>query len=337
MKAKLFSALKYLFFLGIGLSILYAVFKDKDLEKMLLDLQNAEYKWLIFSMFFGYAAYLFRGLRWLLLLETMNYKVSANHATQAVAAGYFANIIFPRAGELVRCTSLYKVTGIPVNKLFGTILLERTIDLVLLVACICISFVLKFKELSAFFGTVFNSGATEEISLGKIIFIGCLLAIPLALYLFRSHLKKTALYQKINKLWMGVKEGFQTAFYMKQKGLFVIYTLLIWTMYLLMTFICFYSIPETAHLTLADGLYITVIGGLGMVVPVQGGIGPYHAAVTIGIVSIGLSETTGATLAVLIHSAQSIMIIITGIIAAIVLSFAKRKAKPNEAIETPSN
>jgi len=144
-------------------------------------------------------------------------------------------------------------------------------------------------------------------------------------------LKKTLLFQKILSLVLGVKEGFQTAFYMKQKALFTVYTLLIWLMYLLMTYVCFYSIPETTHLTLADGLYITVIGGLGMVVPVQGGIGPYHAAVTLGIVSIGLSETTGATLAVLIHSAQSIMIIITGIIAAIVLSFAKRKAIHNEA------
>ena len=331
MKAKLFSALKYLFFLGIGLSILFFVFKDKDLEKMLVDLKNAEYKWLIFSMIFGYAAYLFRALRWLLLLETMNYKTSANHATQAVAAGYFANIIFPRAGELVRCTSLYKVTGIPVNKLFGTILLERAIDVVLLLICICLSFVLKFKELNSFFGTVFNSSSSGEITLGNLIFIVCLTGIPVGIYLLRKTLKKTLLFQKILSLVLGVKEGFQTAFYMKQKGLFTVYTLLIWLMYLLMTYVCFYSIPETTHLTLADGLYITVIGGLGMVVPVQGGIGPYHAAVTLGIVSIGLSETTGATLAVLIHSAQSIMIIITGIIAAIVLSFAKRKAIHNEA------
>ena len=140
MKAKLLSTLKYLFFLGIGVAILYAVFKDKDLEKMLADLRNAEYKWLLFSMVFGYAAYLFRGLRWLLLLEAMNYKTTANLATQSIAAGYFANIIFPRAGEVVRCTSLYKVTGIPVNKLFGTILLERTIDMILLLVCICLSF-----------------------------------------------------------------------------------------------------------------------------------------------------------------------------------------------------
>jgi len=331
MKAKLFSTLKYLFFLGIGLSVLFFVFKDKDLEKMFVDLKNAEYKWLVFSMIFGYAAYLFRALRWLLLLETMNYKTSANHATQAVAAGYFANIIFPRAGELVRCTSLYKVTGIPVNKLFGTILLERAIDVVLLLICICLSFVLKFEELSSFFGAVFNSSSSGEITLGKLIFIVCLIGTPVGVYLRRKTLKKTLLFQKILSLVLGVKEGFQTAFYMKQKGLFTVYTLLIWLMYLLMTYVCFYSIPETTHLTLADGLYITVIGGLGMVVPVQGGLGPYHAAVTLGIVSIGLSETTGATLAVLIHSAQSIMIIITGIIAAIVLSFAKRKAIHNEA------
>ena len=336
MKAKLLSTLKYLFFLGIGIAILYAVFQDKDLEKMLADIQNAEYKWLVFSIVFGYAAYLFRGLRWLLLLETMNYKTTANHATQAIAAGYFANLIFPRAGEVVRCTSLYKVTGIPVNKLFGTILLERTIDMVLLLTCICLSFLLKFKALTAFFGSVFSNAPAAEISAVKLVFLASIIAVPVAIYLFREQLQKSSLYQKIISLARGVKEGFQTAFHMKQKGLFAVYTLLIWIMYLLMTYICFFSIPETAHLTLADGLYITVIGGLGMIVPVQGGLGPYHAAVTLGVVSIGLTETTGATLAILIHSAQTIMILITGIIAAIVLSFAKRKASHNESMEHPT-
>ncbi len=226
---------------------------------------------------------------------------------------------------MVRCTSLYKVTGIPVNKLFGTILLERAIDLVLLLTCICLSFLLKFKALTAFFGTVFSSTPTGEISSGKLVFIAFVVAVPVLIYLFREQLQKSSVYQKIVGLARGVKEGFQTAFHMKQKGLFAVYTLLIWSMYLLMTYICFFSIAETMHLTLADGLYITVIGGLGMIVPVQGGLGPYHAAVTLGIVSIGLTETTGATLAVLIHSAQTIMILITGIIAAIVLSSLKEK------------
>jgi len=335
MKAKLLSTIKYLLFLSLGILILYAVFKDQDLDKMLEDLRNAEYKWLIFSMLFGYAAYIFRGLRWVLLIEAMKYKATANQATQAIAAGYFANALFPRAGEIVRCTSLYKATGIPVNKLFGTILLERTIDLGMLLVCIGLSFLLKFKELTTFFGSVLNKDSPGENGNTKIIIACCLVLLTVGIYFFREKLKKSKLYQKLVNLGKGVKEGFQTAFHMKQKGSFSFYTFLIWLMYFLMTYICFFSIPETSNLTAIDGLYIMVVGGLGMIVPVQGGLGPYHAAVTLGVVSIGLSESVGITLAVLVHTSQTIMIIITGIIATIVLSLTKRKAVLNEASETP--
>ena len=336
MKEKLLSVLKYLFFLILGGGILYLVLKGKDLNKMLDDLRSAEYKYLVASMVFGYAAYLFRALRWLLLLKTMNYNTSISHATHAVAAGYFANVIFPRAGEIVRCTSLYKVAGIPVNKLFGTVLLERAIDLVMLVACIAVGFVLKYNELSSFVGSVGGGAGSAGLSNTKLLIAVCFFVILGGLYFFRDQIKQSKLYQKVVSLGMGVKEGFQTAFFMKQKELFVLYTLLIWLMYLLMTYVCFFSIPETCDLRFIDGLYIMVIGGLGMIVPVQGGLGPYHAAVTLGIVSLGLSETTGITLAVLIHTAQSIMILITGIIAAIVLSFAKRKAVLNEPNKSSS-
>ena len=336
MKEKLLSVLKYLFFLILGGGILYLVLKGKDLNKMIEDLRSAEYKYLLASMVFGYAAYLFRALRWLLLLKTMNYNTSVSYATHAVAAGYFANVIFPRAGEIVRCTSLFKVTGIPVNKLFGTVLLERAIDLVMLVACISVGFVLKYNELSSFVGAVSGETNSTNLSNTKLLLALCFFIILGGLYFFRDQLKQSKLYQKIVSLGVGVKEGFQTAFFMKKKGLFVLYTLLIWLMYLLMTYVCFFSIPETSDLRFIDGLYIMVIGGLGMVVPVQGGLGPYHAAVTLGVVSLGLSETTGVTLAVLIHTAQSIMILITGIIAAIVLSFAKRKALLNEPNKSSS-
>ena len=336
MKDKLLSVLKYLFFLILGGGILYLVLKGKDLNKMLEDLKSAEYKYLVASMVFGYAAYLFRALRWVLLLKTMSYKTSVGHATHAIAVGYVANVIFPRAGEIVRCTSLYKVTGIPVNKLFGTVLLERTIDLVMLVACIAMGFALKYNELSSFLGSVSGGAGSAHISNTKLLLIVSLFIILGGLYFFREQLKQSKLYRKVVSLGMGVKEGFQTAYFMRQKELFVLHTLLIWLMYLLMTYICFFSIPETSNLRFLDGLYIMVIGGLGMIVPVQGGLGPYHAAVTLGIVSLGLSETTGITLAVLIHTAQSIMILITGIIAAIVLSFAKRKAVLNEPNKSSS-
>ena len=333
---KLISIIKYLFFLIVGAGLLYLVLKGKDLNKMLDDLRNAEYKYLIYSMIFGYAAYIFRALRWLILLKTMNYKTTLSHTTHAIAAGYFANVLFPRAGEVIRCTSLYKVSAIPVNKLFGTVILERAIDLIMLLCCISFGFILKFNELSSFIGSIGGETTPVEMSNTKLLFIASFLLLFALIYSFRKRLKQGALYQKIISIGRGVKEGFQTAYYMKQKGMFVLHTLLIWLMYLLMTYVCFFSIPETSGLRLIDGLYIMIIGGLGMIVPVQGGLGPYHAAVTLGVVSLGLSETTGITLAVLIHTAQTIMILMTGIIAAIVLSFAKRKAAHNESPEALS-
>ena len=278
-------------------------------------------------MGFGYAAYIFRALRWLLLLKTMNYSTSLSFATHSIAAGYFANIIFPRAGEIVRCTSLYKVTGIPVNKLFGTVLLERAIDLVMLVACIFLGFVVKYNELSSFIGAVGGEADSVSFSNTKLLIALCFFIVLGGLYFFRNRLKKSNLYQKVVSLGVGIKEGFQTAFLMKQKQSFVLYTLLIWLMYLLMTYVCFFSIPETSELRFIDGLYIMVIGGLGMIVPVQGGLGPYHAAVTLGVVSLGLTETTGITLAVLIHTSQSIMILVTGIVAAAFLALYKYNIK----------
>ena len=334
MKEKLISFLKYLFFLSIGVLLLYFVLKGQDLKKMLQDIKSADFKYLLASMFFGYLAYVFRGLRWLILLKSMNYKTTVSLATHSIAAGYFANAIFPRAGEIVRCTSLFKVTGIPVNKLFGTILLERAIDLIMLSLCLGLSLILKFEALSSFIKNSLADISNNENSYGTLIF--CLTIILLAtIYLFfKKRFEQSSAIKKVSSLWQGVKEGFQTAFHMEKKGLFVTYTLLIWFMYLFMTYICFFSFADTLKLRLVDGLYITVVGGLGMIVPVQGGLGPYHAAVTLGAVSIGLSEITGVTLAVLIHSTQSIMILITGIIATFVLSFAKRNLEADETAKT---
>jgi uncharacterized membrane protein YbhN (UPF0104 family) len=199
--------------------------------------------------------------------------------------------------------------------------------------CIGVSLILKFDALSSFVenSLINKSGSSSSYTL--LFFILTLLVFIVFLFLYKERIKQSPTMIKVISLWQGVKEGFQTAFHMKQKGLFILYTILIWLMYLLMTYVCFFSFTDTSGLSVVEGLYITVVGGLGMIVPVQGGLGPYHAAVTLGVVSIGLSEITGVTLAVLIHSTQSIMILLAGIIATIVLSFAKRNVDTDETVK----
>jgi hypothetical protein len=47
----------------------------------------------------------------------------------SISFGYLMNLTIPRSGEVARATALYGVEKVPVDKSFGTIILERVVDL----------------------------------------------------------------------------------------------------------------------------------------------------------------------------------------------------------------
>ena len=111
---------------------MYLAFKNQSPEALIAQLKNVNYFWVGISMFFGFIAIVSRGLRWVILLQNLSFSVNKLNSVYAVAIGYFTNIAIPRAGEITRCTSLNQTEGVPVDKLFGTIILERAIDLIIL-------------------------------------------------------------------------------------------------------------------------------------------------------------------------------------------------------------
>ena len=319
MKIKTF--FKSLIFLIFGFIIIYFIFKNQDLNKMVLKLKSANYCYLIISMIFGFCAYIFRALRWQILINTMQYSSKFGPALHSISIGYLANVIFPRAGEIVRCTYFNQVTKVPVKKLIGNVILERVIDLSILIVLLLFSFTIKFNEISIFFSNFKTINPKNYIPI--LVLISILICL---LFIFRKRILRFNFLKKLQNFLSDIQSGFKSIFYINKKNLFSLYTILIWLMYIFMTQICFYSIPETSNLNFFDGIYITVIGGLGMIIPVQGGIGSYHAAVTLALLSLGHSETTGITLAILIHTAQSVMILFSGTISTVVLSFQKIKS-----------
>ena len=122
---------------------------------------------------------------------------------------------------------------------------------------------------------------------------------------------------------------------MKRKSAFWIHTFSIWVMYFLMTYICFSCMQETSHLTAGDGLFLLVLGGIGMVIPTPGGIGSYHAIVMIGLSvlkvgTVDLGEggdpTNPALLfPTIVHVAQTLVAIIMGSLSLIILFLSKKK------------
>lgn len=326
MNKKTISTIKYSIFFLFGMILIYLVFKDADLTKMMNDLKHADYKWVLASFLLGYFAYVSRGYRWLLLLEPMGYKPKPINSVNSISITYFTNLILPRAGEIARATSLNQSEGIPVDKLLGTIVIERIIDMIILLFIIFSTVILRYNDLTNFFYKITsNSHAGEGESHFAIYFFTIIIILSFVAFILRNRIKTTSIYDKIRSFLSGVKEGVKTIKHMKSKGLFVFHTFFIWLMYYLMVYVVFFAIPETMHLTVLDGLFILVVGALGMIAPVPGGIGAYHGAVMIGLNLLGIPLDTALGFAVIVHTTQTLIALISGPIAIVMTSIEKKK------------
>ena len=315
--------LKYIVFLLISSVLMYLAFKDQNISEIISKLSTVKYEWLIISILFGALAFASRGLRWIYLINALGYKASKKNSINSVAVGYLTNILIPRAGEISRCTSLQQVEKIPFDKLFGTIILERVIDFAILITLILTTLLYKFKEINVFFKEVFGESSGNIFSNPILLF---LIGFVLVIFIFKKQIKKLSFFEKIIKVLNGLKDGFSSLKKINNKTPFILHTILIWVMYILMTYVCFFAIDETKDLNLFDGIYITVIGGLGMVVPSQGGIGSYHLAVKLGLVGIGIGVQPALLFAFAVHTAQTLMAIVFGIISSLLLISHKKKS-----------
>ena len=320
---------KYVLSLTVAGGLMWYVFKDMDLAAMWAKFENANHWWLILVVIFTIVAGVSRAARWSMLLEPVGYKPSVFNATLAVFTGYFANQLIPRAGEVTRCGTLNRLERVPVNVSFGTVVAERIFDVVVLLLLIGLAFVLEFGRLSNFFIDLFGEklgGVSTNLLAG--IAIAGLVLVAGAWWYYRKNvatLRKNALFIKIEGFVLGLLDGLLSVRKLRNPWLFVFYTVLIWSMYMLSSYVCFFVLPESSNLTLLAGLTVLVMSGLGMSAPVQGGIGPYHILVSSALVLYGLSKENGLALATYIHGTQLLLMLILGGISFIIVLVGNAK------------
>lgn len=342
MKKKTKNIIKYLLFFGIGIGLLVLTYYKVDLKQMAEDISKANFWWMGASFIFGYLAIVARGLRWQSMIEPMGYTAKPWNRINAVAFGYLANLGIPRSGEVARCTALNQSDDIPVDKLFGTVIVERVIDMLLLLMMIGLTFIVHYEAFSNFFDEVFKvrSQQTDEGGFPWLMVLLIFGAVCFAVVLiFRKQLKKISIFKKGYDFLDGMKDGLQSIFKLKRFWEFVGYSAMIWACYFMMTYVCFFALPITADFTPADALLLFVVSGLAMVVPAPGGTGSYHYAVTLAVIAIvtvlagrqltpeeyAQADTDGATFAAVVWTTQTAMVILTGVAGFVGLLIFKRK------------
>lgn len=329
------AVLRYLVFAGIAAGLLWYIFHGQDIGQLVESARQVNYWFILASMLVSIPGYVIRAMRWNLLLDSLGYKTTTLNSTKAVGIGYFANLAFPRLGEVLRCTVLNRTNKIPLNTLIGTVVAERAIDVICLLILIVTVVVLRIETLGQYLITNFFNPMGEKI--GKLasspLFIGAAVIGLIALIVgFRLLITKTKFGAKVKGFVADFTSGLTAVFRLKKIGLFLLLTVMLWTVYFGMMYVCFFGIPLVLSLDVVDGLFLFVMGSIGMAAPTPGGAGTYHIAVVEGFKLINLSAQQGLVLATVFHLSQVATTCIVGV--ASVLTLPKKIISVGQAANT---
>ena len=247
----------------------------------------------------------------------------------AVTIGYFANLAFPRLGEVARCGLLDKHENIPTAKTIGTVITERALDLLCFLILLILVLIVQFSVLADYAMENFTDGYEKLTSpefVRKLVILGVLGMSAMVFFFFflRKRIAHTRPYKKIKELIFHLWEGLISLKDIKKSGLFIFYTVALWVCYYFMAYMVFFAIAETANLPMSAGLACLVFGTVGVMVT-PGGLGLYPVIIANTLVLYGIAEPVGFALGWLIWGSQNIMIILAGVIALVIMPMVNQK------------
>lgn len=307
--------------LAFGIYIIWYQYDKLDPEQVdtiVQSFKDANYLFVLLSIFFGTLSHLSRAYRWRYTLEPLGIKIKFSNSFFSVMIAYVANIVFPRLGEVSRCAVIAKYEGQPFEKLFGTVVAERVADMLILLSVIAIVLVLQIDILQDTLGEMLAKGGDPKQLMLKLVGFGIVALIIGAggfLFIRKSNHPIAA---KVKNLVIGLIDGVMSILKMEKKWAFIGHTAFIWIMYLAMFYVVFFALPESSNVPIAGVLASFVVGGLSIVL-VQGGIGVYPLFVSIVLQLYGLTETAGITLGWIIWTGQTLMILGWGAVSLIAM------------------
>lgn len=316
-----------LFLGGAILYWMYRGFDFKQVEDVLL--HKMSWTWMLLSFPFGILAQVFRGWRWKQTLEPLGEKPRDSVSVNSIFLSYALSLVIPRIGEFARCGVLRRWDGISFPKSLGTVVTERAIDSLLVLIIAGIVFLLQIPVFLNFFrttGTSMDSILGQFTATGYLVTAICGVAVLILLHFL---LRKLAIYNKVKATLGGLWQGVISLKGVKNVPLFIAFTIGIWLSYFLHYYLTFQCFESTSHLSLMCGLVTFIVGSIAVIVPTPNGAGPWHFAVKTMLILYGIQSNDALYFVLIVHSVQTLLVILLGIYAWIALAFTKKHSHIN--------
>ncbi len=324
----------------LGGFILYWMYRDFDFKRIQdVMLYDMNWTWMLVSLPFGVTAQIFRGVRWRQTLEPVGEKPRLSTCVNSIFMSYAASLLIPRIGEFTRCGVLSKCDGVSFPKALGTVVTERAIDTLLVMIITGLTLLAQMRIFNSFFsstGTSMETILSKFTTTGYIVTAICAVAVIVLLHFL---LKRLSIYKKVKSTLNSVWQGMASLKGVRNMPLFIALTLGIWISYFLHYYLTFFCFDFTSKLGLMCGVATFVVGSIAVVVPTPNGAGPWHFAVKTMLLLYGATIAAGNTLTaeealsfvLIVHTVQTMLVILLGIHASIWTAMAKRIPKfPSE-------
>ena len=326
MKSKIKQSLFLIIASLLAVFFIVITVKQIDFERVAEVLKQTNYFWIFASMAISILTYWIRAARWNLLLKTMGYHTQTSSGFWAIAFAYFMNLTIPRSGEVARATSFYKMENVPFEKSFGTVVLERVIDILFLGFVFGLTLLFNYETFIRFVELGHSEKAhhtnTEPSFLNYYITLGIIALGIILIVFFWKKMTQLAFFDKIKTFFLGLWEGIKSISKLEKKGLFLFYSFALWICYFLMTYLVFFAFPDTKEFGIPEGLFLLIAGSLGMILPVSGGLAyPYIMSIAFSAVYLAKGgdqhegRAIGDYFGLILYIAQVISMISFGLIA----------------------
>lgn len=342
MNRKIKSAIQYLIFLGGGLFLVWWQLKGMTPEEkssFYFSLGQANYWVVIPIVFISLVSHLSRSMRWKLLMEPMEYNPALKNVFAATMVGYLANSAIPRLGEIVKCSALAKYEKLRVDKLVGTILIERLFDFVCYLFFIAITILIQIDVAGGFVLKLLrpNPGSDPSESFLKpaIAIAGLLILYIIIRKVFQKYPDNPVL-ARLRYFLKGLMEGIQTIRGLRRQKAFLGHTLLIWFCYFLQIYLGFLAMPETSVLGVKASFSVLTLATLAMIIT-PGGIGSFPVFVMQTLILYGISAPVGTAFGWLMWGVSTFIIIVAGLIALLALPLMNKPVKENSGQRAPGD
>lgn len=308
----------------LALGLFYLALRGVSLEEVLTALRQGSYAWLAPLVAVTLASHLVRAWRWQELMRGLPGRphVPLKTAFGGIMIGYMVNYALPRVGELVRSTHVARLANLRLGAVIGTVVTERILDVLALLAGLAISLVLLLDRADIVKETLLEpaiqSLATTQ---GTVPLLVALAGVAGAVGVYIAVRRGLIPIDWLKRTWQSFRDGLLSARHSSRKTGLIISTALMFLLYVGMAYIplIMFDIASPYALSFLDAVAIMFIGAVGVVVPAPGGIGSFHYITRVTLVSLfGVPAPLAVTYAVFVHGAQLVIYALLGLLIILV-------------------